>query len=260
VTNSAEALHESSGRITIRVKPVEMRDSGIECLNCHRPIADGEYLLLEVEDDGKGMSPSTIDRLYEPFFSTKFTGRGMGLAVVQGVVSSHACHMTVDSTPGEGAVFRIYFAVSEEARASMRQVQEAPVRPPLPTGHRGTVLLVDDEVDIRATGRRMLGRLGWDVIEAAGGMEALEFMVDDGLPPDVVLLDATMPGMDGVETLRRLRAMDPGLPVIMTSGHPPEVVFAAEPTLKPDAFLPKPYFVAELGAILETVLPERLPD
>ena len=257
VTNSAEALHEGSGRITIRVKPVEMCDSGIECHHCHRPIADGQYVLLEVEDDGKGMSESTIDRLYEPFFSTKFTGRGMGLAVVQGVVSSHACHMTVDSQPGGGAVFRIYFAASESARASMRNTDAARVRPPLPTSHRGTVLLVDDEVDIRATGRRMLGRLGWEVIEAVDGMEALESLVDNGAPPDVVLLDATMPGMDGVETLRRLRAVDPGLPVIMTSGHPPEVVFAAEPDLKPDAFLPKPYFVAELGAILETVLPDR---
>jgi CheY-like chemotaxis protein len=216
-------------------------------------VTDGTYVLLEVADEGVGMDAATLERFGEPFYSTKFPGRGLGLAVVCGVVASHDCHLTVESAPGEGSTFRVYFSAVGGA--------DAAAIPPVPvaaheewTAMAGfTVLLVDDEEEVRNIGGRMLEQLGCEVIAVDSGRGALDLLAGEGPRPDAVLLDATMPGLSGVDTLREIRACEPDLSVIMTSGHPREAVLAPASGIVPDAFLGKPYFIENLARTLDEV-------
>ena len=254
VTNAAEALHRAGGNIAVRVRRETLQGAGLVCRNCHELIPDGDYVVLEVEDDGQGMTPETLDRLYEPFYSTKFTGRGLGLSVVRGVVASHDSHMTVVSQSGAGSRFRIYFETQGKPAVALTNSLPEPGLDV--AGAKGVVLLVDDEDDVRAVARRMLERLGCDVTEVGGGREALARLTDEGSwRPDAVLLDATMPGMDGMETMRRIHALAPDLKVILTSGHPLESLLTNPGDRQPDQYLAKPYAVTDLAAALEAVLP-----
>jgi PAS domain S-box-containing protein len=249
VTNAWEATDENKGAISLSVKTFSMTD--IPVLN-RFPIdwqaRESVYACLEVVDTGCGITNKDIEKIFDPFFTTKFTGRGLGLSVVIGIVQAHGGGVTVESEPGGRSIFRVFLPVSNE---------EVPCRSDLPsmqgvlqTGGAekfskieggDTVLLVEDEEIVRNVARIMLTRLGYTVLEAKSGAEAVEIFKQHQNEICCVLSDLTMPFMDGWETLTALRKLSPDIPVILSSGYDEAQVIAGDHPERPNAFLGKPY-------------------
>jgi CheY-like chemotaxis protein len=164
-----------------------------------------------VEDTGCGIEESTLARIFDPFFTTKFTGRGLGLSSVLGIVRGHKGLITVDTHPGAGTVFRVFFPLSS-ARVPMRS------DPAVERQAGSTILVVDDEDVIRRMAKTALERLGYQVLTATNGREAVELFASDPDRVQIVLLDMMMPVMGGEEALRRLLEIRPSLPVLAMSG------------------------------------------
>ncbi|MEO5987583.1 MAG: ATP-binding protein [Candidatus Eisenbacteria bacterium] len=205
----------------------------------------GEFACLEVQDTGEGIEPEVMARIYEPFFSTKGPdrGTGLGLALVHTIVEQHGGWIECESAPGHGTTFRVYL---------LRRM-EAVVPHPNPASPDGTVLVVEDESALRGFARSVLERLGYHVVLARDGIEALD-LVQRGMRVDVVLLDLTMPRLSGPDTLRRLREIAPGLPVVLTSGYESGAGPPGPDGLEVEAFLAKPYSPEHLGAAVREAL------
>jgi CheY-like chemotaxis protein len=207
---------------------------------------------MEVADAGSGITVKDIEKLFDPFFSSKFTGRGLGLSVVLGIVQSHGGAVTVETTPGRGSTFRVFLPVSAER--IIRQPDPAAQSVEMDEG--GTVLLVDDEPMVRKVGEGALMSLGFAVLLAKDGVEAVEIFRQHRDEIRCVLCDLTMPRMNGWETLVALRKLAPGLPVILASGYDKAHVMAGDHPELPQAFLSKPYQLQGLrdaigGALLQ---------
>lgn len=205
-------------------------------------------VVMRVRDSGCGMDAETQRRIFEPFFSTKLTGRGLGLASVHGIVRGHQGELSVESAPGQGTTFAVSLPASGAARRREEPPQElAPWR-----GH-GTVLVIDDEEQVRATIARMLQHYGLHVLSApdgAGGL-ALFQMVPGNIV--CVLIDITMPGMPAGEVIARLRQIRPGVRALLMSANQPGLLEGLPADQQP-AFLAKPFSLAELGAALRHTL------
>jgi two-component system cell cycle sensor histidine kinase/response regulator CckA len=202
-------------------------------------------------DTGAGMTPDTLQRIFDPFFSTKFAGRGLGLAAVMGIVRSHHGLIRIRTEPGQGTCFRVLFpAVAGAARKT-----EKPSATRSDWQGSGTVLVVEDEEGVREVAERMLQEIGFNTITAVDGREALEVMERVGDSVTAVLLDLSMPRMGGQETFRHLRQSRPNLPVILMSGFTEEVVASqfngSEPGIT--AFLQKPFLAEDLIGVLRRV-------
>jgi two-component system, cell cycle sensor histidine kinase and response regulator CckA len=247
VLNAAEAMPNGvRGRVTLRAceRTVE-HTSGKSARMATAPLP-GQYVVLSVTDNGVGMTESTRARLFEPFFSTKFQGRGMGLAATWGIVKAHRGGLTVESQPGEGSTFSVYWPLASEAHvAASTDLDGSPI-----SFVGTTLLLVDDDAKVRQVSRGLLEELGCNVLEAGGGQEALAWF-ERGQPPiDLVVLDLTMPERSGLEVLDDLRKQDPNVKVILTSGYSNEDV--GEPLRRPSVvgFLPKPHHFAGLRSAI----------
>jgi PAS domain S-box-containing protein len=236
VINAAEATSERGGRVTVAtgVRQVAESDEALWRASGH-PIAPGRYASLEVRDDGPGMDAETVDRIFEPFFTTKFTGRGLGLAAVLGVVRGHRGALSVESMPGRGTVFRILLAPSARAASSDAPSAAAPA------GAGLSVLLIDDEEAVRDMVGEVLEHEGVSVLRAEDGAKGLAVFREKHQRIDVVLLDLSMPGLSGEETFRRLREVDPGVRVILSSGYDRDEARGRFGTGSPAGFIQKPY-------------------
>jgi signal transduction histidine kinase/CheY-like chemotaxis protein len=215
-------------------------------------MASREYVRVEVRDTGRGISPELLPRIFEPFFTTKDAGRGsgLGLATAYAVLSHHEGGITVESAPGAGSLFQIFLPRTMELAAD-----QIPARAIEPGSGRGTILLVDDEASVRRPLRQALGLCGYTVIEARDGLEALRLHGRPESRCDLVVLDVKMPGMSGWDVLSELKRRDARLPVILTSGYTQEDSTPPKDAATPDAYIPKPYDLAELTGQVRRLLP-----
>jgi len=243
IVNASEAIGEQEGTVTLStgVKPCDrdyLRGAYID-----DELPPGRYVSIEVADTGSGMSPDTLRRLFDPFFTTKFTGRGLGLAATLGIVRGHSGTIKVRSAPGEGTSFEILLPASSAQRSAPTLMEDR-------RWHgSGTVLLVDDEETARAVGRRMLERLGFEVLLASDGVAALEVLRGHD-EIGLVLLDLTMPRLGGEETLRELRGLRADVPVLLTSGYNEQESVGRFAGKGLAGFIQKPF---QLGALREAV-------
>ena len=200
------------------------------------------------------MDEKTRARIFEPFFSTKFTGRGLGLSAVQGIVRGHKGAIRVESTPGQGSTFTIYLPVTPQpALAPAAKASAAPVldaRSP----SQGTILVAEDEAILRGLLRRWLENLGFRVLETRDGLEALEVYQQHQQEISLLLLDYKMPRLDGVEALLELRKLDPQVRVILSSGYTEERAIEEHGDAGWAGFLQKPYDQTELKDAIQKVL------
>ncbi|HET8833096.1 MAG TPA: ATP-binding protein [Gemmatimonadales bacterium] len=239
LTNASDALGDASGTITLRTGRAEDPRAGS---------GTHDFVFLEVTDTGCGMDAGTLQRIFDPFFSTKFSGRGLGLAAVMGIVESHHGHIRIRTAPGDGTTFRILFP----AVGAPADDIERPRTSGADWRGRGTVLLAEDEEGVREVVGRMLERMGFRVLPAQDGMAALEALDRSGGAITAVLLDVSMPRMGGSEVLRRIRETRPDLPVILMSGYTEQEV--ASKLLNGDqsatGFLQKPFLPEDLASVL----------
>ena len=251
VINASEAIGERSGVITISTGATECSPQYLEKTYEDESLAPGLYLTLEVSDTGGGMDKATQARIFEPFFTTKFTGRGLGLAAVLGIVRGHQGALRLYSEPGKGTTFKILFPALEADAALLARTTGATKD----DWHgEGTVLLVDDEETIRTLGARMLAALGFTVLSAADGREALAVYAQHQDEIALVLLDLTMPHMDGEEAFRELRLINPEVRVVMSSGYTEKDITARFAGKGLMGFVQKPYSLAELAEKLRAAL------
>jgi len=253
ITNAWESVGDGRGAIHLNVKTVSSADIKAE----HHPITwqpqDAVYACLEVTDEGCGIAQKDLEKIFDPFFSSKFTGRGMGLAVVMGIVRAHSGAITVESEPGRGSTFRIFFPVSGEVVPL--KMDKMPQPPAIEGG--GTVLLVEDEAAMRKMAKTMLTFMGYTVLEAADGAEAVEIFQQHKDEIQCVLCDLTMPGMDGWETLAALRKLSPGIPVVLTSGYDKAQVMSGDHPEWPQVFLSKPYMLKGLSDAIHLAMAKK---
>lgn len=240
IMNAVEAIGDGRGSVGIALDQVTVTPEQGSCDVFGAPIPPGAYACLQVSDNGCGMSEETRKRIFEPFFSTKFTGRGLGMSAIMGIIRSHRGALQLSSTPGLGSTFTVYFPV---CAAPLRDAAGAPApdAPGLAPPLRGTVLLVDDESQLRALGLVLLERLGCQVLTACNGKEALEIYRRHAGRIHLVLMDVTMPEMDGVEAYHELRKDAPSLPVLFCSGYGEKEVSHLIDRDPHAAFLGKPY-------------------
>jgi two-component system cell cycle sensor histidine kinase/response regulator CckA len=213
-------------------------------------VGPGPWILVEVRDSGVGMDEATRGRVFEPFFSTKEKGHGLGLAACLGIVSAHGGAVLVETELGKGSCFSVLLPASDTADRENDDAQ------PRPESRPCRVLVVDDEAIVRAQLRRSLELRGYTVEEAVNGRAALAALtgpnIDD--PPDVVILDMTMSDLDGAEVLVRLRAAGARVPIIVSSGYLDVAVERRLPRGQFQGFLPKPYGATELVNAIESAL------
>jgi CheY-like chemotaxis protein len=255
VTNAWEAVGDIESTVSLTVKMVPAS----EIPTSHRFGAGGTpstqtYACLEVTDTGCGIENQEIERVFDPFFTSKFTGRGMGLPVVLGILHAHSGGLVVTSRRGRqsGTTFQVYLPVSAEQVAHPAIAVEAEE---LEEVHwSGTVLLAEDEEALRQVTQMSLTRLGFSVLEAKDGAEAMDVFRQHKDSIRLVLCDLTMPHMDGWQTLAAMRKLSPGIPVILTSGYDEADVMAADNTEQPQAFLAKPYLLDALRHAIRLAL------
>ena len=252
VVNASEALDNRPGRIEITAGLTEGARLSAAQLQPHEPLPPGPYLYLEVTDTGMGIPSEQVDRIFDPFYSTKFTGRGLGLPTVLGIVRGHGGAIQVTSVPGKGTTFRVYFP--GKPRTDDDVAAAASPAAPLRTGS-GLILLVDDEPGVRDTASKLLGRLGFQVLCAADGAQAIALFRAQAPRFTGILLDLTMPHLDGVQTLAEIRRLRPDIPVIVSSGYSETDVLQRFEGLHVNGFIPKPYTLDGLRTALAKSLP-----
>jgi PAS domain S-box-containing protein len=254
VINAWESIGDGAGNIRLSVGIVSPSDIPTS----HRfPLEwrdmDKSYACLEIKDSGCGIKKEDIDKLFDPFFSTKFTGRGLGLSVVLGIVRMHAAVITVESRINEGSVFSVFFPVS--AQPAQRQSGQDVNTPNIPLD--GIVLLVEDESALCEMLRIALIGFGFRVLQARDGVEAVEIFKEHKDEISCMLCDLTMPRMNGWETISALRALRHDLPVILASGYDEARAMAGKHAELPDFFLNKPYDIRKLADTIRRAIAQR---
>ncbi|MBI5583288.1 MAG: response regulator [Deltaproteobacteria bacterium] len=251
VTNAWEATEDGRGAIHLTISTVPA--AAIPAAHRFPPgwqPEDRAYACLEVADSGCGIPAQDIENIFDPFFSTKFTGRGLGLPVVLGIVRAHRGAVVVESEPGRRSTFQVFLPLSDQKVS--RLPDRAPQAPELVKG--GAVLLVEDEEMLCELVAIMLKRLGFTVLQAKDGLEAVELFRQHQDEILCVLCDLIMPRLDGWATLTALRQLKPGIPVILVSGYDESEVMAGDHPERPQLFLRKPFEFQELRSAISQAL------
>ena len=243
LTNAAEAIGDAPGTVSLQCTTEPPPDPPADAP------ANTRWMQLRVEDTGIGMSPEVLARIFDPFYTTKLSGRGLGLSAVRGIVRSLGGVLDVASAPGEGSRFTIWLPL-----AGTPDDHEVQPEPEALRTARGTVLVVDDESAIRRVVRRIVERMGFDVLEAVDGDDAIDALERHESRLALVVLDVTMPGRSGAEVLRRLRRLRPTLPVIVASGYDAADALRGEPEDARLRFLQKPFAARALEQMAAELL------
>jgi len=267
IVNARDAMPEG-GQVTVRTANVTAAD-------CARYTYDGmppaDYVLIEVADSGTGIAPDILDKIFEPFFSTKEVGKGtgLGLSTVYGIIKQTGGFIYVESALGQGTTFRIFLprhvsrvedmrAAGDTTELEAATSSAAPAERAAPanadlTGH-GTILLVEDEDGLRALNARGLASRGYTVLQAANGVEAIQVLEEHDGELDLVVSDVVMPEMDGPTLLKELRRRKPELKIIFVSGYAEDAFEKNLPEREQFAFLPKPFTLKQLVAAVKQTM------
>lgn len=252
-TNAWNAMRESPGRIKIELERWVVDEAQAASSAQLHP---GVYARVSVSDSGCGMDQATLERIFEPFFTTKPVGEGtgLGLAVVHGIMASHDGAVTVDSEPGEGTVFHLYFPAFAGEAGAIADDDSG-----VPRGHGERILLVDDEELLIRLGVTTLTGLGYQVETALRPVAALELVRSDPARFALVITDQTMPGMTGTDFASRLRQIRPGLPIILTTGYGMSLTPERLKEAGICQLLPKPTTICLLGTAVHAALSDQAP-
>ena len=247
--NAEHAMRKSRGLLELKLEHVTGEPDGI---GAHPDLKGGSYVCLTVRDTGGGMTPEVAQRIFEPFFTTKGIGEGtgMGLAVVHGIVSSHGGVIHVESEPGQGTTFKVYFPAVE---AESIQLEDHPFQQEIFMG-RGNILFVEDEEPLARWGEEALRGLGYEVMVRTSSVEALEDFRADPFRFDAVVTDQTMPNITGEALAREMLQIRPDVPIILCTGFSHAITSEKAKAMGIRAFLLKPLLIKDLGRALREVL------
>jgi len=250
ITNASDAIGERSGVISICTGAMDCDKDYLSETYLDDDLPEGQYVYAEVSDTGIGLDPDIRARIFDPFYTTKFAGRGLGLAAVLGIVRGHRGAIKLYSEVGKGSTFKVLFpacdsGVKQKTIAGAVEQQGS---------FTGMVLLVDDEETVRSVGKRMLERIGFEVETAVDGRDALQMFEAESDKFDVVLLDLTMPHMDGETCFRELRRVSSKVRVILTSGYNQQELTTRFAGKGLAGFIQKPYRMKTLREELSKVL------
>ena len=251
--NAGYAMQETGGILDIRLDAVEV---GETFARQHPTLCPGPHLRLTIQDTGQGMTPEVMDRIFEPYYTTKEVGQGtgMGLAIVHGIVTNHNGAITVQSRLGVGTTFEVYFPRHDEEVERLDR-PEAPL-----SGGTGSILFVDDEETLALLGREMLRSLGYDVTAMMSSIDALEVFRHAPHRFDLVITDQTMPHMTGEMLACKLRQIRPDIPIILCTGFSHIMDAEKADAQDIDAFLMKPATAYDLGTTIQQLLPAQTVD
>ena len=251
IINSSDAIGEKNGVISISTGSSFFDSDYLSKTDLYDEIEPGKYVYFEISDTGCGLSPDMKERIFEPFYTTKFTGRGLGLSAVHGIVRSHKGAIKVYSEKGKGSSFKVMFPASD-AREEYITENEMKENNENWNGS-GTVLFVDDEDTLRFLGSNMLKKLGFNVITAEDGLEAVEIFRKRRGEIDLVILDLTMPNMDGSQALSEIRNIDENMKVVIASGYSYNDVIARFSGKNLAGIIQKPYSMDKIKEILQKI-------
>lgn len=243
VVNARDAM-EMKGTIRIETEAVQLQG---DLLRDRVTVPAGEYALIRVIDSGSGIHPDRLQKIFEPFYTTKKQGEGtgLGLSTAYGIVKQSGGFIFVDSTLGKGTVFSLYFPIHARP-AHEEMIRKAPPKTTVLRQGEGVVLLVEDEAPVRAFAARALRLRGYTVLEAACGEDALDLLKDSDLQIDMFVTDVIMPGLDGPTWVREALTTRPKTPVIFVSGYAEDVMSEQQSRIPNAAFLPKPFSLTDL--------------
>ncbi len=258
VINASEAIGEKKGVITLRTGSLDcdreyLKQSDYETRFTNSDqMEEGSYVFLEVSDDGSGISQGELSKIFDPFFTTKFTGRGLGLSAVLGIVSGHNGLIKVESTEDEGTTFKVLFPLLEDEDQQSVNISATPEDDAHWQGS-GTFLIADDEKAVRRVGEHMIRKLGFDVITAVDGEEAIQVFTKHADKIVGVLLDLTMPQKDGAQVFKEIRRINPDVRVILSSGYNEQAATQQFIGKGLAGFIQKPYVSEDLNSKIREI-------
>ncbi|MFN3847057.1 MAG: ATP-binding protein [Paracoccaceae bacterium] len=249
VVNARDAMAEG-GTIRVETEALTLR---ADMRRDRAVVPAGDYVTIRVADTGTGIPPERLDKIFEPFFTTKRPGEGtgLGLSTVYGIVKQSGGFIFVDSTPGEGTVFHLYFPVHQPSTDEVDAPKASPPRKILLKQGEGVVLLVEDEAPVRAFASRALRLRGYTVLEADSAEEALRLLEDPSLEIDVFVTDVVMPGMDGPSWVKQAREARPDVRVVFMSGYAEDCLSEEQGRVPNSVFLAKPFSLNDLAITVQ---------
>ena len=256
ITNASDALGDNEGVIALHTMDQTLTAPTPPLALGQEALSPGRYVVVEVTDSGMGISAENIERIFDPFYSTKFVGRGLGLAAVLGILRAHHGAIMIDSEPERGSTFRVFLPAFHGVRSQPTPAAETASGDVRASAREGLILVVDDEDAVRLIAHRVLERAGYSVVAVANGVEAVEYTHLHGSEIALVLLDMLMPRMNGEEAFRELRRMHPGLPVLLTSGFSEDVASQRLLSVENVGFIQKPYGAKQLLAAVDQLVDE----
>ncbi|MEA1901589.1 MAG: ATP-binding protein [Thermodesulfobacteriota bacterium] len=247
LTNAYHAMEKKGGKLKVTLKEVDLRADDL------KGMPPGTYVRLTVSDTGIGMDQSTIDRIFDPYFTTKKEGKGtgLGLAVVHGIIKSHGGHISVYSEPGKGSEFHVYLPVIK-AQQETKQIEIQPIKK-----SNERILVVDDEKMVVEIQQKMLMRLGYDVISCTSSVEALKAFQANPDNFDLIITDMTMPNMTGDQLAQKIMEIRTDIPIILCSGFSEKMSNEKAKSLGIKEFLMKPVLIKDLSITIRRVLDNK---